>query len=132
MSDYQTAEHAVSRRTALRLLGSSTGMLLLAACGQQATTPPAATAVPKSVGTTAPAAPAPTATAVAASSKPAAVVPTSTPAAVAAVTPAAAQPRRGGTLRVAIPIDIAQLDGHFRTAPVYDSIWHVYETLTSY
>src|SRR5690348_16242022 len=99
MSTTQSADLAVSRRAALRLLVSGAGLLILTACGtQQAPAAAPATAAATAVSMTC-----------------------STP-----------QPRRGGTLRVGIPIDIAQLDGHFRTAPSYDSIWHVYEGLTSY
>src|SRR5215207_3115588 len=113
MSVDQPPDLAVSRRTALRLLASGTGVLLLAACGPAApssTAPPPTSAAPPPTS-----APGPT------------LAPTAVPAATATAVPAAAantaapQPRRGGTLRIAIPIDIARLDGHYRTAPVYDS-----------
>src|SRR5438067_10831747 len=86
---------ALSRRAALRLLVSGTGVALLAAC---------APISPASQPTSAPA-PAPTG-ASGTAPKPATT-------SAAAPAPAAGQPRSGGTLRVGLPQDLTTLEGHF-------------------
>jgi peptide/nickel transport system substrate-binding protein len=94
----------VTRRTALRLLASTGGVAVIAACTPAA--PPAATS-------STPAA------------RPAAVTP------AAAAKPAAA-PKSGGTLRVAISADPASLDGHLFAAGRFDTTWLIYDRLTEY
>ena len=94
----------VTRRTALRLLASTGGVAVLAAC-----TP----AAPQAATSSTPAA------------RPAAVTP------AAAAKPAAA-PKSGGTLRVAISADPASLDGHLFAAGRFDTTWLIYDRLTEY
>jgi len=94
----------VTRRTALRLLASTGGVAVLAACAPPA--PPAATSAtpaPPSAGLS--------------------------PAAAATL---AAGPRSGGTLRVAIMGDPASLDGHLFAAGRFDTTWLIYDRLTEY
>jgi peptide/nickel transport system substrate-binding protein len=97
----------LTRRGALRLLVSSAGIALVAACG------PISPAAPASTPAVAP----PAAAAVSASS--------STPA------PAAGpQPKRGGMLRVGQVGDSARLDGQLVTT--VDATWMPFDRLTSY
>src|SRR6476646_5208870 len=101
--------HLLTRRSALRLFGCGAGVALVAACG------------PITPSTPAPAAP----TAPAAGGAPTTVsVSGPTPA------PAAAQPKRGGTLRVGQVGDAARLDGQLVTA--VDATWIPYDRLTTY
>jgi len=104
----------LSRRTALGLVASGLGAVVLAACAPSSPSP-SATVSTSSSGSSAPAtgatAPAGGATA---------------PAAAAAATP---QPKSGGTLRIADQVDVNRLDPHFRLGDVYYS---VYDRLTQY
>jgi peptide/nickel transport system substrate-binding protein len=118
-------EAEFSRRSALRLLGTTAGVALLTACGvaPQASAPTAAPAAPTvapkpAAGATT--APAPAATAVA-------VQPTT-----AAKPAAAGQPRRGGIARYSIQADLSSIDGHVRTPGAVDSLWLIYDHLTIY
>jgi peptide/nickel transport system substrate-binding protein len=116
----------VSRRRLLSLLGSGAGLTLLTACAP--ISPPAPTAAPAKPAA-APAAPA------AAPAAPAAAAPAASAVAVASAAPAGAaqpaeKPRPGGTLRAGRTTDVARLDGHSTTA--IDTVWHLFETLTSY
>jgi peptide/nickel transport system substrate-binding protein len=118
----------LSRRTALRLLGSSAGIALLAGCGvaPQAAAPTTAAApaaaAPKPVVAT------PTAASIAVSApKPTAPAPTP-----AAPVSGAGQPRRGGTARYSIQADLSSIDGHVRTPGAVDSLWLVFDHLTIY
>jgi peptide/nickel transport system substrate-binding protein len=95
----------IRRRTALRLLAGG-GVAIVAAC---APTAPAAPATSVSVSSTPPPA---------ASVQPAAA--------------GAAQPKTGGTLRVAISADPASLDGHLYANGRFDTTWLVYDRLTEY
>jgi peptide/nickel transport system substrate-binding protein len=95
-------ERRLSRRAALQLMASTAGMALVAACGAAQQGPPA------------PAPPAPTVFATAAATRP------------------SGQPISGGTLRVALPADLATLDGHTRTPQSLASIWLIYDRLTAY
>lgn len=99
------SELCVSRRAALRLIGSAAGIALLAACAPapQAAAPTAAPTTP--------------------------AVSASTPTPVAA---AASQPRRGGVARYSIQADLSSIDGHVRTPGAVDSLWLVFDRLTSY
>src|SRR5690242_16364217 len=108
----------LSRRSALRIAGTGTGLALLTACGMAAPAPAAPTAAPA-----APAAP-PTA---GAKPAPAATATVATPA-----KPAAAQPKTGGTLRFAATADVPNLDGHQRSAALTDTVWTAYDRLTQY
>jgi peptide/nickel transport system substrate-binding protein len=123
------AETSLDRRAALKLLGSSTAVALLAACGPapQASAPTAASApttAPKPAPTTAAAAPAPTT---------AAAAPAPTAASVSTPAPASAgQPRRGGIARYSIQADLSSIDGHVRTPGAVDSLWLVFDHLTIY
>src|SRR5579871_1425783 len=54
-----------------------------------------------------------------------------TPTVVTQTTPVGA-PTRGGTLRLALPADLATLDGHTRTPQSLASIWLIYDRLTAY
>ena len=93
----------LSRRTALGLIASGAGTVLVAACT------PAAPAAPTIT------------------TKPAA---NTTPAAAAAATTApAGQPKSGGTLRYGSADDVNRLDPHFRLGDVY---YGVYDRLTQY
>jgi peptide/nickel transport system substrate-binding protein len=103
----------LSRRSALRLLGAVGGVSIVAACA-----PPAPSAPPTSASVAAPAG--------------GAAAPGTTPAAGGAATPAAATPKTGGTLRVAIPADPASLDGHLFAAGRFDTTWLIYDRLTEY
>jgi len=99
------SELCLSRRAALRLIGSAAGTALLAACAPapQAAAPTAAPTTP--------------------------AVSASTPTPVAA---AASQPRRGGVARYSIQADLSSIDGHVRTPGAVDSLWLVFDRLTSY
>src|SRR5258708_18397650 len=92
----------LTRRSALRMLATTGGLAVVAACAPAA--PPAATSAPaaQSTGTT-----------------------------PAAATKAAA-PKTGGTLRVAISADPASLDGHLFAAGRFDTTWLIYDRLTEY
>jgi peptide/nickel transport system substrate-binding protein len=93
----------MNRREALRLIGFVSGLALLDAC--------------------APAAP---------STAPTAAVPASgAPTSAGVAKPATDQPKRGGTLRVAMA-EPNPLDGHVISPNVFDSIWMAYDTLTAY
>jgi peptide/nickel transport system substrate-binding protein len=115
----------LSRRAVLRLLGSSAGIALLAACtpAQQAAAPttPAnpPTQAPQAQPTIAASSPtlAPAPTAVAVSSTPAA---------------ATSPPRSGGTARYSIQADLSSIDGHVRTPGAVDSLWLAFDRLTQY
>jgi peptide/nickel transport system substrate-binding protein len=100
---------AIDRRTALRLLTSSAGLALLAACGA-----PAPTSVPPTQP--APSGPAAGNTPAAAQPSTAQASATVTPSVAQVSAPAAAQPRTGGTLRAGIPADIPSLDGHISSS----------------
>ena len=123
----------ISRRLALKLLGSSSAVALLAACGPApqaaAPTAPAPTAGQAASRPTAPATTAPTAAAAGAAPT-AASVSVSTPAPAAAA--AASQPRRGGVARYSIQADLSSIDGHVRTPGAVDSLWLVFDHLTIY
>jgi peptide/nickel transport system substrate-binding protein len=132
------ADSYVSRRSALRLLGSGAGIALLTACGvaPQAAAPTSVTAP------TAPPAPTVATKPAAATSAPAAattapVAPAATVASVSVTTPApaasaAGQPRRGGIARYSIQADLSSIDGHVRTPGAVDSLWLVFDHLTIY
>lgn len=103
----------LSRREALRLLVAGSALAVLAACGP--TAPPAAP-----VATVGPPAPAVSAT---------------PPAAAVAAKPAAqsaAQPRTGGTLRLAIPADISSLDGHISSTSLSVTTGNLFDRLVAY
>src|SRR5215207_4779711 len=110
----------LSRRAALRLFVSGTGMALLVACGP---TPQAPSPTP--APTPAPAQPAPTAP------KPAAAA-TTVAVATPAPKPAVAQPKMGGTLRFAATADVPNLDGHQRSAALQDTVWTAYDRLVRF
>ena len=105
----------LSRRAVLRLLGTGGGLTLLVACGPTPQAPqptPAPAAKPTTPAAAATTAPAPAATA-------------------PAPTAAAGQPKSGGSLRVAM-VDPTPLDGHVISPNIFDSVWMVYDTLTTY
>ena len=111
----------LTRRAALGLFVSGTGMALLAACGpatQPAPAAPTTAPAPPPAPTAPPAAAAPTAPT---APKPAAAA-TSVSAATSAK-PAAGQPKLGGTLRFAATADVPNLDGHQRSAALQDTVW---------
>src|SRR5215207_8567515 len=120
----------LTRRSALRLLGSSAGLALLAACqpAAPATAPPAPTKPA--------AAPAPTTAAAAPTT--AAPVPTpviqvtAPPAPATAAKSAQGQPRTGGTLRFAQTADVATLDPYLVTTNGMETSWLVFDRLTAY
>jgi peptide/nickel transport system substrate-binding protein len=60
------------------------------------------------------------------------LAPTASPATGGAPPQAAAAPKTGGTLRLAIVGDLTTLDGHFSTPSGNSTIWQVYDTLISY
>jgi peptide/nickel transport system substrate-binding protein len=101
------SDAAVSRRTALRLVLSGSGLALLAAC---------APASPQAALT--PTAPAPTAASAAG--------------AVAAQPSAPQQPKTGGTIHYAGLDDITSLDGHKSSSPAFDTMFQVFDRLTEY
>jgi peptide/nickel transport system substrate-binding protein len=120
-----TSAPIISRRSALRLLGSTAGIALAAACGPapQATTPQAPAPTPK------PAAP-PT------SVPPVAAAPTSPPAAAVVVTQAQQsappQPRSGGTLRAALTADLPNLDPHINTTTAHENLFLAFDRIIQY
>src|SRR5262245_36182689 len=96
----------VSRRHALRLVASGAGLALLAACSPAGQPAPASTvppAPPQSSGAT-----------------PVATTPAAKP---------AAQPTRGGTLRLGIVGDLSTLDPNFPTPVAYSSLWQAFDRL---
>jgi len=106
----------ISRRFALRLLGSTAGVALAAAC---APTPQAPTPQPPAA-TPGPAAP-----------------PTSAPPGAALVTEAAkpavaAQPRSGGTLRAALTADLPNLDPHINTTTAHENLFLAFDRVIQY
>jgi peptide/nickel transport system substrate-binding protein len=122
---------ALSRRAALRWIGTGAGVALLAACS--APTPPSApvsaTSAPVTPASAVAQAPAQSGAAQS-SAAPSATPPSATPASAAAS--AAAQPRGGGMLRSALAADIASLDGHVFAGGAADTLWLMYERLTAY
>jgi peptide/nickel transport system substrate-binding protein len=111
----------ISRRAALRLLGSSAAVALVAAC---APAPQAPAATPA-------AAPPPT------SAPPAAATATSAPAPQVGATRApqsttAAQPRSGGTLRAAITADLPNLDPHINTTTAHENLFLAFDRVIQY
>jgi len=122
----------LTRRAALRLVASSAGLALLAACQPPApTAPTAAPAKPAAPGPTVPGA----ATAAPAPTKPAAaptpaVQVTTQP--TAAPKPAQAQPRMGGVLRYAQTADVATLDPYLVTTNGMETSWLVFDRLTAF
>src|SRR5579859_4849434 len=132
MAESSRSKHArkvgvdLTRRTALRLLGSSAGIALLAGCGvAPQTTAPTAAAAP-----TAP--PQPVATPTAASIAVSAPNPTAPAPTPAAPVSSASTPRRGGTARYSIQADLSSIDGHVRTPGAVDSLWLAFDHLTLY
>jgi peptide/nickel transport system substrate-binding protein len=107
-------EHALTRRAALRVLGLGAAAGLLAACAPNAPVASSPTSVP----------PAAAPTSAPAGSQ--ATINVSKPAAAAA----AAQPKRGGSLRVGQIGDAARLDGQLVTT--VDATWMPYDRLTAY
>src|SRR4051794_28585639 len=114
----------ISRRSALTLLALSSGAALLAACGQGA---PAAPASPTSAPAAAPAAPAPATSAPAAATS----VPASAGAAATSGTVASA-PKPGGTVRVGLASEPANVDGHIRTPGSDLTYWLAFDRLVDY
>ena len=125
----------ISRRTALRLFVSATGVALLAACQAPGPANPSANAPAPPKPTTPPAVPQPTAGATAAAAAagadrpiPAGFLPVGvSPSAATASTPAKGQPRAGGTLRIGNLGDLPNADGHWINGqnviyPVYDRL----------
>jgi peptide/nickel transport system substrate-binding protein len=98
---------SVSRRTALQLLLSGTGVAVLTACG----------AIPQAGGG-APAAQ-PTSGGASVVSAPAPATP-------------AVQPRSGGMLRAALPTEIPNVDPHGNSPNAYDTLWLAFDRLTAY
>jgi peptide/nickel transport system substrate-binding protein len=108
----------LSRRSALRFFLSTAGVALLSACTGTNVAPAAPTAVPtaaaaKPVATTPP-------------------VPAATVVATTAAKPAAPQPASGGTLRFAVPADVATLDPYLVTTSGMETSWLVFDRLTAY
>jgi peptide/nickel transport system substrate-binding protein len=118
MHDFSSTGTRHTRRTALRLLFSTAGLALAAAC-----TPPPQAAAPT------PGAPAPAS----AATKPvASVVVGTAPTAASDAKPAASQPRTGGTLRHATTADVASLDPYLVTTNGMETSWLVFDRLTAY
>ncbi len=114
----------VSRRSALRLLVSTAGLSVLAACTGTNVAQPAPAAAPtaaKPAATTPPSVAA-TASATSAAAKPG-VQPTSVP---------QAQGRAGGTLRHATTADVATLDPYLVTTNGMETSWLVFDRLTAF
>ena len=112
-----TSPSTISRRFALRLLGSTAGVALAAAC---APTPQAPTSQPP-----------------AATSRPAAAPPTSAPTPAAGATEAAkpavaAPPRSGGTLRAALTADLPNLDPHINTTTAHENLFLAFDRIIQY
>src|SRR5438309_9349971 len=97
----------VSRRTALQLLLSGSGLAVLTACG----------ASPQVGGGVA--APQPTSGGASVALAPAPATP-------------AVQPKSGGTLRVALPTEIPNVDPHGNSPNAYDTLWLAFDRLTAY
>jgi peptide/nickel transport system substrate-binding protein len=110
----------LGRRAALRLLASSMGVGVLAACTALPSNPPATA----TSGAAAPPTPGPTSAAAAAK-------PTAAAAAAAAPT-AGSSPRSGGTLRYATTADVASLDPYLVTTNGMETSWLVFDRLTAY
>jgi peptide/nickel transport system substrate-binding protein len=110
-----------TRRSFLRLLGSTAALSVLAACSGPSVAPAAPTALP-------PTSPPPPPT------SPPAAKPTVQPVAQATPTQpqAQAQPRRGGTLRYATTADVASLDPYLVTTNGMETSWLVFDRLTAY
>jgi ABC-type transport system substrate-binding protein len=106
-----------TRRTMLRLLSGSTGMLLLAACSQIPAAPTPAPAAPAAPAATAPPPPANAPTA---------------PVTAATVPKPAAQPRSGGTLRTGQVGEASNLDPHTYSSVKVNTDWLVYDRLIAY
>jgi peptide/nickel transport system substrate-binding protein len=92
----------LTRRTALRLLASTSGLMVLAAYAPAA--PPSTSSAPPAPATSA----------------------------ASGAKPAAGAPKTGGTLRVAVSADPASLDGHLFAAGRFDTTWLIYDRLTEY
>jgi peptide/nickel transport system substrate-binding protein len=101
----------VTRRTTLRLFALGSGAAFLVGCGLGS--PPTA-----SLPTQLPSTPASTAAPSSAAS-----------AASSATTPAAQQPKYGGTLRIGILADVANVDGHSRGGGSAESFWMIFDRL---
>lgn len=112
----------VSRRATLRLFASLAGAMLLSACSSVQPASPAAATSTSSAGASAPAS-------TAASSSLA-----GSPSTAVASEPAtpAAQPRSGGTLRLAITAQPPGLEGHLLASASQETTWFVYDRLTAY
>jgi peptide/nickel transport system substrate-binding protein len=124
----------LSRRSALRGLASSVGLLALqTACSATPTAaPPAATTPPKPVATTPPAPVSTTAPAAAPPTAGVAVPPTVAVSVTSPPKPAGTQPRTGGTLRHATTADVATLDPYLVTTNGMETSWLVFDRLTAY
>ena len=107
VSQLTGSDGLLSRRAALRLVGSGAAMALLAACGRPAASPVAPTAPPTTPASAVGAAPAST------QARPAA---------------AAGAPKAGGTLRMGVTADLTRLDIHYRD----QTHGMCYDALTSY
>src|SRR5688572_15648343 len=101
----------ITRRTALHLLLSGGGAVLLSACTTPAPAAPTVAPTPAPAAKTAPTA---------------AVVATVAPKPAAA---AAAQPKTGGTLRLGMVGDVSTVDGHNTTPNQFDTTWSVFDRL---
>ncbi len=104
-SDMSTRATGVSRRDALRMILSVSGLGVLSACTATNVAPAAPTAAPTLA------------------SKPTAAQPTSVP---------RAQVRTGGTLRYATTADVATLDPYLVTTNAMETSWLVFNRLTAY
>ncbi len=104
------------------MVGSAVGLSVLAACGPAGTSSPPATTAPAAAA----APPVATSASNAAPNASATTVPT-----VPTVGPTPAI-KNGGTLRSAIPADIASLDPHLYAAGAAQTVWLVNERLTAY
>jgi peptide/nickel transport system substrate-binding protein len=107
---------AISRRGMLKLVVSSVGVGLLAACGPAAAPagPTAVTASPTSVAS----APNPT--------------PLATVSTARATSQPTSSPVSGGTLRSTLHDDPPSLDGHLVANGIYENVWLVYDRLSQY
>ena len=115
-----TSAPTISRRSALRLLGSTAGVALAAACAP-APQAPAPTPMPAAPPTSVP---------------PAAAAPTLPPAAAVVVTQApqsaSPQPRSGGTLRAALTADLPNLDPHINTTTAHENLFLAFDRIIQY
>ena len=144
-------ETPLTRRTALGLIVSGFGAIVLAACGSSApaasapaapssaapaSAAPASPSVVASVAASASAAAKPSASASvatsASASASAATKPSASASAAASSAGASAAPKVGGTLKIGIPNDIPNLDPHFSSPYGFDTIWQVYDRLAQY